>query len=149
MRSCGNINPTSVIACKQDLRKMFYSRLQMSTVNFKNSHHLMPMRGCLGYGDWFNRCTSLFPITIAPGIKFRITNTEVQQQKIRSQHISLIPADNLSFLEKEKQSCPVRASTRWFLLGEVLQGWMPGNLQTPSLSIINPLHLMGHCQAQG
>lgn len=50
MRSCGNINPTSVIACKQDLRKMFYSRLQMNTVNFKNSHHLMPMRACLGYG---------------------------------------------------------------------------------------------------
>lgn len=66
---------------------------------------------------------SLFPTIIASGIEFRITNTEVQwQRKIRSQQISLLPADNLSFLEKEKQSCTVRASTRWFLLGEVLQG---------------------------
>lgn len=86
---------------------------------------------------------SLFPITIAPGIEFRITSTEVQQQrKIRSQEISLLPADNLSSLEKEKQTCTVRANTRWLLLGKVLQGWMPGNLQPPSLCTINPLQAL-------
>lgn len=83
---------------------------------------------------------SLFPTIIAPGIEFRITNTEVQwQRKIRSQQISLLPADNLSFLEKEKQSCTVRASTRWFLLGEVLQGVYKHHPR-----VINPLPaLMG------
>lgn len=142
MRSCGNSNPTSVIAIEwsgnRTWDKYFTLGYKWSQCILKSHTTSCPWGVVWVMVTVFTEAQSLFPIIIAPSIEFRITILKFTGKE-KSDPNRFLYYLQITFLEKEKQSCIVRASTRWFLLREVLQGRMPGNLETPSPCVINPL----------